>query len=298
MMGGMGSRGEGPETLGEAVRLLAAEVEGHYGVPIEVVVVGDCVLDEKLNAQMQAMCEAMTNAAKHGGKGGAVQVYAEVEGRTVFVSVRDRGPGFDLDSIPADRMGVRESIIGRMQRNGGTARLRAVPEGGTEVELEMDRVQGDASSNGMTWLSLPSGSGDLVWSAVVARQYREAQREEEQTRQRERVRRLRRVRKAVGRAEACAVAGLFALAVVGYVISAFATRSVLESIQHGQFSPSDTAQIITAIGGLTTAVGLSIAAVLKALALLVHARADMVRARESLPPGEGAAVSDEAEPTT
>ena len=74
---------------------------------------------------MQAAREAMVNAAKYGGEGGAVQVYAEVEGRTVFVSVRDRGPGFDLDSIPADRMGVRESIIGRMQRNGGTARLRA-----------------------------------------------------------------------------------------------------------------------------------------------------------------------------
>ena len=73
--------------------------------------------------------------------GDEVSVYAEVEGRTVFVSVRDRGPGFDLDSIPADRMGVRESIIGRMERNGGTARLRAVPGGGTEVELEMERAE-------------------------------------------------------------------------------------------------------------------------------------------------------------
>jgi signal transduction histidine kinase len=81
------------------------------------------------------------NAAKYGGEGGAVQVYAEVEGRKVFVSVRDRGPGFDLDSIPADRMGVRQSIIGRMERHGGTARLRAVPDGGTEVELEMERAE-------------------------------------------------------------------------------------------------------------------------------------------------------------
>jgi signal transduction histidine kinase len=55
--------------------------------------------------------------------------------------VRDRGPGFDLDSIPADRMGVRQSIIGRMERHGGTARLHAVPGGGTEVELEMERAE-------------------------------------------------------------------------------------------------------------------------------------------------------------
>ncbi|ORT59582.1 ATP-binding protein [Streptomyces sp. CB03238] len=131
-----------PDTLAEAVRKTAAEVEDKHGVPLEVVVVGDCPLDEKLAAQMQAAREAMVNAAKYGGRGGAVQVYAEVEGRTVFVSVRDRGPGFDLDAVPADRMGVRESIIGRMQRNGGTARLRSVPGDGTEVELEMERADG------------------------------------------------------------------------------------------------------------------------------------------------------------
>ncbi|MGA5409866.1 PspC domain-containing protein [Streptomyces lavendulocolor] len=133
---------EEPDTLAEAVKRTAAEVEDAHGVPLEVVVVGDCPLDEGLAAQMQAAREAMVNAAKYGGGGGAVQVYAEVEGRTVFVSVRDRGPGFDLDSVPADRMGVRESIIGRMQRNGGTARLRSVPGDGTEVELEMERADG------------------------------------------------------------------------------------------------------------------------------------------------------------
>ncbi|MFE0099693.1 PspC domain-containing protein [Streptomyces sp. NPDC059009] len=132
---------EEPDTLAEAVRRSAAEVEDKHGVPLEVVVVGDCPLDDRLSAQMQAAREAMVNAAKYGGEGGAVQVYAEVEGDTVFVSVRDRGPGFDLDSIPADRMGVRESIIGRMERNGGTARLRAVPDGGTEVELTMERAE-------------------------------------------------------------------------------------------------------------------------------------------------------------
>ncbi|WP_063734954.1 ATP-binding protein [Streptomyces sp. RTd22] len=131
---------EEPDTLAEAVKATAAEVEDHHGVPIEVVVVGDCPLDERLAAQMQAAREAMVNAAKYGGDGGAVQVFAEVEGATIFLSVRDRGPGFDLDAVPDDRMGVRESIIGRMQRNGGTARLRSAPDGGTVVELEMERA--------------------------------------------------------------------------------------------------------------------------------------------------------------
>ncbi|MQS10047.1 ATP-binding protein, partial [Streptomyces alkaliphilus] len=128
-----------PSTFAEAVRATVAEVEDHHGVPIEVVCVGDCPVDEGLSAQLQAAREAMVNAAKYGGEGGPVQVFAEVEGRTVFVSVRDRGPGFDLDAVPGDRMGVRESIIGRMQRHGGTARVRTAPGEGTEVVLTMER---------------------------------------------------------------------------------------------------------------------------------------------------------------
>ncbi|MFC7468557.1 ATP-binding protein [Actinomadura keratinilytica] len=126
-------------TLAEAVKRAAAEVEDKHGVPLEVVLVGDCPLDEPLPALIQAAREAMVNAAKYGGEG-PVQVFAEVAGPEVFVSVRDRGPGFDLDAVPADRMGVRESIIGRMERHGGTARLRSAPDGGTEVELEIKRT--------------------------------------------------------------------------------------------------------------------------------------------------------------
>lgn len=129
-----------PETLADSVRATAAEVEDLHGVPVEVICVGDCPMDERLAAQLQAAREAMVNAAKYGG-GEPVSVYAEVEGETVWVFVRDRGPGFDLDEVPADRMGVRESVIGRMQRNGGHARIRTAPAGGTEVELEMERAK-------------------------------------------------------------------------------------------------------------------------------------------------------------
>ncbi|MEU8511907.1 PspC domain-containing protein [Kitasatospora sp. NPDC048722] len=128
-----------PETMAETLRSVLAEVEDRHGVPVELVIVGDCPMDEKIAAQMQAAREATVNAAKYGG-GGPVQVYAEVEGRTVSVFVRDHGPGFDPDTVPEDRMGVRESIIGRMKRNGGTARVRPAPDGGTEVELEMERT--------------------------------------------------------------------------------------------------------------------------------------------------------------
>ncbi|MFE2723701.1 PspC domain-containing protein [Kitasatospora sp. NPDC059327] len=130
---------DAPDTMAESLRAVVAEVEDRHGVPVELVMVGDCPMDERIVAQMQAAREATVNAAKYGG-GGPVQVYAEVEGRTVSVFVRDHGPGFDPDTVPEDRMGVRESIIGRMKRNGGTARVRPAPDGGTEVELEMERT--------------------------------------------------------------------------------------------------------------------------------------------------------------
>ncbi|MFJ9693576.1 PspC domain-containing protein [Kitasatospora sp. NPDC101183] len=128
-----------PDTMAESLRAAVAEVEDRHGVPVELVIVGDCPMDDRIAAQMQAAREATVNAAKYGG-GGPVQVYAEVEGKKVSVFVRDHGPGFDPDTVPEDRMGVRESIIGRMKRNGGTARVRPAAGGGTEVELEMERT--------------------------------------------------------------------------------------------------------------------------------------------------------------
>jgi hypothetical protein len=41
--------------------------------------------------------------------------------------------------VPPERRGVRESIIGRMQRAGGHASVHSAPQQGTEVELVLER---------------------------------------------------------------------------------------------------------------------------------------------------------------
>ena len=110
------------ETVSVAVRRACAEVEDGEGVAIEVVVVGDAPLDPHTAALVKAMREALLNAARHGRVG--VSVYVECTADLVEAFVRDRGPGFDLESVPQDRLGVRESVIGRMERHGGTATLR------------------------------------------------------------------------------------------------------------------------------------------------------------------------------
>ena len=58
---------------------------------------------------------------------------------TFLALVRDRGPGFDLDGVAQDRMGIRESILGRMKRHGGRATIRTGPGDGTEGRLEWRR---------------------------------------------------------------------------------------------------------------------------------------------------------------
>lgn len=119
-----------------AIKRVAAEVEDSHGVPVEVIVVGDADLSERAEAVVRAAREAILNAAKHSGQN-EVDVYAEVEGTTIEVFVRDRGVGFDVESVSADRQGVRGSILDRMARHGGRARVRSTPGEGTEVRLEM-----------------------------------------------------------------------------------------------------------------------------------------------------------------
>jgi signal transduction histidine kinase len=124
--------------LAAALERVAGEVEDTYAVTLEVVTVGDVAVDESVGALLQAVREAMVNAAKHAGGASPVAVYAEVTDDAVEVFVRDRGPGFDMDEVPEDRLGVRQSIVGRMERNGGHAEVRSTAEG-TEVRLTLPR---------------------------------------------------------------------------------------------------------------------------------------------------------------
>jgi signal transduction histidine kinase len=123
-------------SLGLALEQIAAAIETEHGVPIEVVRVRDCPSDG-LEPLLAATREAMLNAVRHSGAS-SVAVYLEVEADSVTVFVRDRGHGFDLDTIPADRGGITNSIRGRMQRAGGIATVRSSDEG-TEVELVQPR---------------------------------------------------------------------------------------------------------------------------------------------------------------
>jgi signal transduction histidine kinase len=125
--------------LAAELREFAAGLELDYAARIEVVAVGP---DAELGTSEIAAAarEAMLNAARHAG--GDVSVYLESTAASVDVFVRDRGPGFSPDDVPEDRLGVRESIMGRMRRAGGTAVVAPGAGGtGTEVRLHLERSE-------------------------------------------------------------------------------------------------------------------------------------------------------------
>lgn len=130
--------GDPTRTLAAAIRHEASAVEAAYDTTVEVVAVGDAPLDGRVGALVAAAREAMVNAAKHTES--PVSVFLEADEERIEVFVRDRGRGFDPDAVPSDRLGVRESIIGRMERNGGSATIRsfAGDNRGTEVRLLLE----------------------------------------------------------------------------------------------------------------------------------------------------------------
>jgi signal transduction histidine kinase/phage shock protein PspC (stress-responsive transcriptional regulator) len=123
-------------TVRAALEDAAAEVEDLHRVAVECVVVGDRPLDPRSEATALAAREAMVNAAKFSGEH-RVSVYAEVGADELEVFVRDRGVGFDPSEVAADRRGIAESIVARMDRVGGSATVRSAPGEGTEVRLRL-----------------------------------------------------------------------------------------------------------------------------------------------------------------
>ena len=123
--------------LRDALDAMAGRIERSHAVKVETVVVGDAAMDEAMRALVAATSEATLNAASHSGAA-EVSVYVEVEADAATAFVRDHGAGFDPDAVPSDRRGIADSIVGRMQRHGGSADVVSGDDG-TEVRLRLPR---------------------------------------------------------------------------------------------------------------------------------------------------------------
>ncbi|MCL1800598.1 MAG: PspC domain-containing protein [Promicromonosporaceae bacterium] len=134
-------RAASSSSVAEQLREMVAAVEDGtvgktgQGAPVDLVVVGDVEPSANSDALLGAVREALVNAVAHGAP--PVSVYFEVSASGLEAFIRDRGDGFDIAAVAPDRMGVRESIIGRLERRGGSAEIVSRPNWGTEIRLKL-----------------------------------------------------------------------------------------------------------------------------------------------------------------
>ena len=103
---------------------------------------GPVPLPAGVAGELAAAAQAcVDNVRRHAG--GTAWLLVEDEGDAVTVTVRDDGPGFApgrLEQAAAQgRLGVVQSVRGRVEDLGGTVHVTSTPGQGTEVELRVPR---------------------------------------------------------------------------------------------------------------------------------------------------------------
>ncbi|RKF23734.1 sensor histidine kinase [Micromonospora globbae] len=136
--GGATARPGGDGDLRAALTALASPVV-EVSTPAEPVVLPSGPAAE-LTAAVHA---ALDNVRRHAGPGARAWVLLEDEGDGVRVTVRDDGVGFEpqrlVDAARAGRLGVAQSMRGRIADLGGTTTIHSQPQEGTEVEFWVPR---------------------------------------------------------------------------------------------------------------------------------------------------------------
>ncbi|MDG9716210.1 MacS family sensor histidine kinase [Streptomyces sp. DH24] len=96
-----------------------------------------------------AVGAALDNVRKHAGEHARAWILVEDEPGEIVVTVRDDGPGIPEGRLAQaegeGRLGVAQSIRGRLRDLGGSAELISVPGQGTEVELKVPKDTADAA---------------------------------------------------------------------------------------------------------------------------------------------------------
>ncbi len=89
-----------------------------------------------VTALLGAVGEALRNSVEAAGTGVVRTVTVQARSGGIGVVVHDDGVGFDPALVPGERLGIAQSIVGRMQRvSGGAASVQSRPGIGTEVEV-------------------------------------------------------------------------------------------------------------------------------------------------------------------
>lgn len=126
--------------IADAVAALAAPVRVR-GELASGVRVPATVADALASAALQAAVNSVQHA---GGPDVDRWIVVEQHGAGAHVEIGDDGSGFDLTAIPAERLGVRRSIVERVVAVEGHAEIVTAPGSGTRIRLAWAPSTGDA----------------------------------------------------------------------------------------------------------------------------------------------------------
>ena len=84
------------------------------------------------------MLQAVDNSIKHAGKNVKRVVRLRGKKRGIKIVVSDDGRGFRPSQISKDRLGIRNSIIDRVERVGGRVFIDSAPGSGANIVIEWD----------------------------------------------------------------------------------------------------------------------------------------------------------------
>jgi signal transduction histidine kinase len=137
---------DAPTGLASLREALEASARKVGGIDVTVSSVGPLHLPAAIVGEVAAAVgQALTNVAAHSGAEGAT-VFAEIDGPSLVVTVRDKGRGFEYDEAKmreAGKAGILRSMKGRAEDLGGRMTIDSSPETGTEVEFRIPLSEGD-----------------------------------------------------------------------------------------------------------------------------------------------------------
>jgi signal transduction histidine kinase len=129
---------EAPDAQDAGIRNALARLTSEFqwrGVSMHITGAGAAryvVSAEAADAVLAAVRACLENVVRHSGASSAeVELMADAEHVTVMVT--DQGSGFDPESVAADRLGLRTSVVERMAAVGGSAKIWSAPGAGTSV---------------------------------------------------------------------------------------------------------------------------------------------------------------------
>ncbi len=91
-----------------------------------------------LDAFLFSISESLENVRRHAGVTVAHVTITETPAK-VTAMITDAGKGFLPDEVSEQRLGIKESVIGRLAEVGGAAKVFSAPGAGTTVLLEVPR---------------------------------------------------------------------------------------------------------------------------------------------------------------